>query len=62
VDWTFWVFGVLILGMLVYTQWAFNERRWSRKPRPEHERPIDVVEVVDEPGDAPGLPGGTDRS
>ena len=49
-DWTFWVFGVLILGMLVYTQWAFNERRWSRKPRPEHERPIDVT---DEPGDRP---------
>ena len=47
-DWTFWVFGAVILAMLVYTQWAFHERRWSRKPRPAHERPIDVT---DEPGD-----------
>jgi hypothetical protein len=35
VDWTFWVSAPVIVGLVVWTQWAFHESRWSRRPRPE---------------------------
>ncbi|HKH09220.1 MAG TPA: hypothetical protein VKA62_09750 [Agromyces sp.] len=34
-DWTFWVSAPVIVGLVIWTQWAFHESRWSRRPRPE---------------------------
>lgn len=34
-DWTFWVGGVVILGLFIVTRVFLHERRWSQRPRPE---------------------------
>lgn len=34
-DWTFWVGGIVIVGLLVVTQVFLHESRWTRRPRPE---------------------------
>ncbi|WP_353814586.1 hypothetical protein [Agromyces sp. SYSU T00266] len=40
-DWTFWVAGIVIVGLVVVTQVFLHESRWSRRPR-EEERPTDA--------------------
>ena len=60
-DWTFWVGGVVIAGLLIATQVFLHESRWSRRPRPddpeapgpgEPNRPDGSAEQ-DPPGDSP---------
>lgn len=56
-DWTFWVGGVVIVGLLVVTQVFLHESRWTRRPRPEEPEPEERAEPestgrTDDPGEA----------
>ncbi|GAA1060533.1 hypothetical protein [Agromyces bracchium] len=54
-DWTFWVAGIVIVGLVIVTQVFFHESRWSRRPR--EEEPIDADASGDgAPEDAPEDP------
>ncbi|GAA1058277.1 hypothetical protein GCM10017608_06790 [Agromyces luteolus] len=55
-DWTFWVAGVVIVGLVIVTQVFLHESRWSRRPR-EEEPPIDADASGDDaPEAAPSDP------
>lgn len=54
-DWTFWVGGVVILGLFIVTRVFLHERRWSQRPRPEEpDEPYEAEERArhDEPDPA----------
>ncbi|WP_400997311.1 hypothetical protein [Agromyces sp. GXQ0307] len=56
-DWTFWVAGIVIVGLVIVTQVFFHESRWSRRPR--EEEPIDADPTgEDAPDGASGAPSG----
>ncbi|MRX43516.1 hypothetical protein [Agromyces kandeliae] len=54
-DWTFWVAGIVIVGLVIVTQVFFHESRWSRRPRDEEQ--VDAEASGDDsPGDPPSDP------
>ncbi|WP_438853653.1 hypothetical protein [Agromyces sp. M3QZ16-3] len=61
-DWTFWVAGVVIVGLVIVTQVFLHESRWSRRPR--EEEPFDAdLPGSDAPEEAPSdPPAGTPTS
>lgn len=56
-DWTFWVGGIVIVGLLIVTQVFLHENRWSRRPRPEQEPELSG-ELRDEPEPGASRPEG----
>lgn len=59
-DWTFWVGGIVIVGLLVVTQVFLHERRWTRRPRPEEpgaEGPAEPGEPEEPEREDPGTSG-----
>lgn len=50
-DWTFWVGGIVIVGLLVVTQVFLHESRWTRRPRSEEPDESETTGRTDEPGE-----------
>lgn len=60
-DWTFWVGGVVILGLFIVTRVFLHESRWSQRPRPEEpDEPYEAEERArheeSDPADEPDEP------
>ncbi len=51
-DWTFWVAGIVIVGLVIVTQVFLHESRWSRRPRDEES--IDADASGSDPGESTG--------
>lgn len=50
-DWTFWVGGIVIVGLLVVTQVFLHESRWTRRPRPEEPDESESTGRAEDPGE-----------
>jgi hypothetical protein len=42
-DWTFWLAGAVIVGLVIASQVFLHESRWSRRRRDEDETGIDAT-------------------
>jgi hypothetical protein len=56
-DWTFWVGGIVIVGLLVVTQVFLHESRWTRRPRPEEPEAAESAEPEEPKREDPGTSG-----